>query len=52
MHGKERERRDKSATPALVSLQKNLLEREGEEKKKSREQDPHDAVPANCIPEK
>lgn len=51
MHGKERERRDKSATPALVSLQKNLLEREGEGKK-SREQDPHDVVPANCIPEK
>lgn len=47
-----RERRDKSATPALVSLQKNLLEREREREKKSREQDPHDVVPANCIPEK
>lgn len=35
MHGKERERRDKSATPALVSLQKNLLEREGEGEKKA-----------------
>lgn len=49
MHGKERERHDKSATPALVSLQKNLLERG--RGKKSREQDPHDVVPANCVPE-